>query len=150
MGNPGTGKTMFSTIWASFLFFFNLVKKPTVVQIKVAQLIGSVLGETTKNTTVQAINPSKDGVLILDEAHALAMEDQYMEELLRVIFQNMSGGADDKTNLGNEEQGQTTIIFCGYKENKKENKSGGEIEGPSMKKLMESGLLINILKKLSC
>lgn len=108
-GNPGTGKTTAGQIFASALYAMGALKTANFSKISAKDLIAGYVGQTyskTAETLKQAIN----GVLLIDEAYALASDpnehnsgDSFKEDAVNEILQFM----EDHVN-------NSCIIFAGY------------------------------------
>lgn len=69
-GNPGTGKTTVARIVAEIFHALGILESPTVKEVTRADLVGSVIGATEKQTT-RALDEALGGVLFIDEAYQL-------------------------------------------------------------------------------
>ena len=69
-GNPGTGKTTVARIVAEIFHALGILESPTVKEVTRADLVGSVIGATEKQTT-RALDEAMGGVLFIDEAYQL-------------------------------------------------------------------------------
>ncbi|GGP15234.1 AAA family ATPase [Oceanobacillus neutriphilus] len=69
-GNPGTGKTTVANILASLFYYLDILPSKNVKVVDRADLVGSYIGHTEKNTK-RIINQAMGGVLFIDEAYQL-------------------------------------------------------------------------------
>lgn len=69
-GNPGTGKTTVARIVAEIFHALGILESPTVKEVTRADLVGSVIGATEKQTT-RALDEAMGGVLFIDETYQL-------------------------------------------------------------------------------
>lgn len=104
-GNPGSGKTEIARTIGAFLKTTNLLKKGHVVEVDRSKLVGGYIGKTAEYTQY-AIQRALDGVLFIDEAHALYGEGKdYGQEAINTIVKAMEDHRD-----------RLVIIMAGYPE----------------------------------
>ena len=111
-GPPGTGKTTVARLYGELLSAMGILAKGHVIDASRANLVGSVLGETTKKTT-EVFNRAKGGVLFIDEAYALS----------RKIGSGADFGQeaiDTLVKLMEDHRDEVVVIVAGY---------GDEMEG---------------------
>lgn len=70
-GNPGTGKTTVANIIAELFYYLDVLPTPNVKVVDRADLVGSYIGHTEKQTK-EIIEQSMGGVLFIDEAYQLS------------------------------------------------------------------------------
>lgn len=71
VGNPGTGKTTVAKLYGKILEALGLLSNGEVIIKNPADFVGSVLGQSEKNTKA-ILEATKGKVLIIDEAYMLA------------------------------------------------------------------------------
>jgi len=105
-GNPGTGKTTVARILAQIYRALDLVSKGQLVETDRSGLVAGYVGQTA--TKVRAVVESAlGGVLLIDEAHALARggENDFGKEAIDMLVKMMEDHRDD-----------VAVIACGYTE----------------------------------
>ena len=73
-GNPGTGKTTVARVVAELFHNLGVLQTPTVKETDRSRLVGQFVGDTERNTT-RAVDEAMGGVLFVDEAYQLYVED---------------------------------------------------------------------------
>ncbi len=108
-GNPGTGKTTGGKIFASALYAMGALKTPNFNKISAKDLIAGYVGQTSMKTA-EMLKKALNGVLLIDEAYALASDpndhgsgNSFKEDAVNEILQFM----EDNVN-------NACIIFAGY------------------------------------
>lgn len=131
-GNPGTGKTSVAEIIAKLFYNLDILPTPNVKVVERSNLVGSYVGHTEKNTK-QVIEEAMGGVLFVDEAYQLTLENsgndfgkQAVETLLTalenyrdkfvVIFAGYTNEMEHflNANPGLRSRVQKRIIFPDY------------------------------------
>jgi SpoVK/Ycf46/Vps4 family AAA+-type ATPase len=74
LGNPGTGKTTVARLCGSMFRQMGFLKSDTFIEVDRGSLVGSYIGKTEENLKAK-IASALDGVLFIDEAHALFKKD---------------------------------------------------------------------------
>jgi SpoVK/Ycf46/Vps4 family AAA+-type ATPase len=74
LGNPGTGKTSVAKLIGTMFHEMGLLSKGHTVEANRSMLIGEYIGQTEIRTN-EAIEKARGGVLFIDEAYALAIEE---------------------------------------------------------------------------
>ncbi len=103
-GNPGTGKTTVARIIASMLFDIGVLKNNKLVEVERKDLVASYVGQTASKTG-EVIKKALGGVLFINEAYALVLDEQdsFGKEAVATIVKAME---DHKEDL--------IVIFAGY------------------------------------
>ncbi len=103
-GNPGTGKTTVARIIASMLFDIGVLPSNKLVEVERKDLVASYVGQTATKTG-DVIKKALGGVLFIDEAYALALDDNdsFGKEAIATLVKAME---DHKDNL--------IVILAGY------------------------------------
>lgn len=118
-GNPGTGKTTFAREVAKFYKAIGILKGDHVIEVKAKDLISDHVGGTAKAVDA-AVTKAMGGVLLIDEAHALAQQGK-----------ESSGGKVEGSNFGaqaidalvalmEDKRGDFVVIAAGYPEEMKQ------------------------------
>lgn len=104
MGNPGTAKTTVARIFGKTLFETKVLTNNVFVEVSRKDLVGKYVG-WTYHEVEQVFQQAKGGTLFIDEAYSLlSSHDNFSEEALTAIIQNMENNPD------------TLVIFAGYTE----------------------------------
>ncbi|HVM13318.1 MAG TPA: AAA family ATPase [Egibacteraceae bacterium] len=74
-GNPGTGKTTVARLLAGIYRALGVVERGHLVETDRAGLVAGFVGQTAQRVT-EVVGEADGGVLLIDEAHALARGDQ--------------------------------------------------------------------------
>ncbi len=98
-GNPGTGKTTVARIVAKIYGCLGLLTKGHLVEVDRSGLVGNFVGQTATKTK-KVIDQAKGGILFIDEAYALARDQQtasndFGQEAIEVILKGMEDYRDD-------------------------------------------------------
>ncbi len=104
-GNPGTGKTTVVKMLGKIYQKMGLISKGHVVEADRATLVAEYIGQTAPKTK-KVIDSARGGILFIDEAYALAREDDekdFGKEVIEVLLKEMSDG-----------KGDIAIIVAGY------------------------------------
>jgi hypothetical protein len=128
LGNPGTGKTTVARLVAGIYEALGILSKGHLVEVDRSELVGGYLGQTATKTS-EVIAGAVGGVLFIDEAYGLAL-DQYGAEAITTIVKDMEDHRDDlvvivagypepmqgfmETNPGLASRFSTTITFQDY------------------------------------
>jgi SpoVK/Ycf46/Vps4 family AAA+-type ATPase len=100
VGNPGTGKTTVAKLLGKIFKEMNLLKGK-FLQVSEQDLIGSVVGETSKRVS-KKVEEAKGGVLFIDEAYSL-MNSQAGKQAIDTLIQEMEN-----------KRGEFCLILAGY------------------------------------
>jgi Holliday junction resolvasome RuvABC ATP-dependent DNA helicase subunit len=103
LGNPGTGKTTVARLVAGIYEALGILSKGHLVEVDRSELVGGYLGQTATKTS-EVIASAVGGVLFIDEAYGLAL-DQYGAEAITTIVKDMEDHRDD-----------LVVIVAGYPE----------------------------------
>lgn len=103
LGNPGTGKTTVARLVAGIYAALGILSKGHLVEVDRSELVGGYLGQTATKTS-EVIAGAIGGVLFIDEAYGLAL-DQYGAEAITTIVKDMEDHRDD-----------LVVIVAGYPE----------------------------------
>jgi Holliday junction resolvasome RuvABC ATP-dependent DNA helicase subunit len=103
LGNPGTGKTTVARLVAGIYEALGILSKGHLVEVDRSELVGGYLGQTATKTS-EVIAGAVGGVLFIDEAYGLAL-DQYGAEAITTIVKDMEDHRDD-----------LVVIVAGYPE----------------------------------
>lgn len=106
-GNPGTGKTSVARILGKIFGAMGILAKGHLVETDRSGLVAEYAGQTGPRTNAK-INEALDGVLFVDEAYSLAVEDAndpYGDEAVQALLKRAE---DDRTRL--------VVILAGYPE----------------------------------
>lgn len=104
LGNPGTGKTTVARIISQILYNLNYIKQNKLIEVSSKDLVAQYVGQTAPKT-MEVIEKAMGGVLFIDEAYSLAVEqgNSYNAEAIATLIQAMENYRDD-----------FVVIFAGY------------------------------------
>jgi len=106
-GNPGTGKTCVARILGKIFGAMGILKKGHLVETDRSGLVAEFAGQTGPRTNAK-IDEALDGVLFIDEAYSLAIEDAtdpYGDEAVQALLKRSE---DDRHRI--------VVILAGYPE----------------------------------
>lgn len=105
-GNPGTGKTTVARLVARLYYLMGILPQGQLVETDRSGLVAGYLGQTAIKTQ-KVIQEALGGVLFIDEAYALAAddEDSYGKEAIETILKAMEDHRDE-----------LVVIVAGYDE----------------------------------
>ena len=109
-GNPGTGKTTIARLLARIYRALSVVDKGQLIETDRAGLVAGYIGQTAKNVT-EVFNSALGGVLLIDEAYALARggENDFGKEAI-----------DTLVKLVEDHRSEVVVIVAGYPAEMKE------------------------------
>lgn len=100
-GNPGTGKTTVARLVSRIYRALGILSAGKLVEVDRSELVAGYLGQTASKTS-DVISSARGGVLFIDEAYALAL-DQYGAEAVTTLVKDME---DHRADL--------VVIAAGY------------------------------------
>ncbi len=105
-GNPGTGKTTVAELIGEIYHGMGVLSSGHLVEVDRSKLVGQFLGDTEKNT-LNAIKSAAGGVLFIDEAYNLFVNDPDRRDFgHRVIETLLTYLSMEQTNM--------IVILAGY------------------------------------
>jgi Holliday junction resolvasome RuvABC ATP-dependent DNA helicase subunit len=130
-GNPGTGKTTVARLLAQIYRSVGIVSKGQLVETDRSKLVAGYVGQTALKTA-ETLNAALGGMLLIDEAYALARggENDFGKEAIDTLVKFMEDHRDDlaivaagyptemqeliETNPGLKSRFTRTITFPDY------------------------------------
>ena len=107
MGNPGTGKTTVARLLAQLYRAIGVLSKGQLVEVDRSGLVAGFVGQTALKTS-EVIQKALGGVLFIDEAYALAGQDNPNDFGKEAIETLLKGMEDHRADL--------VVIVAGYTE----------------------------------
>ena len=107
MGNPGTGKTTVARLLAQIYRALGVLSKGQLVEVDRSGLVAGFVGQTAIKTG-EAIQKALGGVLFIDEAYALATQENANDFGREAIETLLKGMEDHRSDL--------IVIVAGYTE----------------------------------
>jgi hypothetical protein len=104
-GSPGTGKTTVARLIGDIYRSLELLQKGHLVEVGRSDLVGAFIGQTEEKTQ-KVIDRAMDGVLFIDEAYSLAVEDSkndFGRQAIEILLTAMENHAD-----------RLAVIVAGY------------------------------------
>lgn len=105
LGNPGTGKTTVARMIAEILFQLKYIRQNKLIEVSSKDLIAGYTGQTALKT-MDVIDRARGGVLFVDEAYSLAInndDNSFNGECIATLIKAMEDYRDD-----------LVVIFAGY------------------------------------
>ena len=97
MGNPGTGKTTVARLLAKIYHAVGVLSKGQLVEVDRSGLVAGFVGQTALKTQ-EVVDKALGGVLFIDEAYALANQDNandFGREAIEVLLKGMEDHRED-------------------------------------------------------
>ena len=97
LGNPGTGKTTVARLLAGIYHAIGVLSKGQLVEVDRSGLVAGFVGQTALKTG-EVVQKALGGVLFIDEAYALASQDNandFGREAIEVLLKGMEDHRDD-------------------------------------------------------
>jgi len=107
MGNPGTGKTTVARLLSKIYHAIGVLSKGQLVEVDRSGLVAGFVGQTAIKTN-EVIQKALGGVLFIDEAYALANQDNPNDFGQEAIEALLKGMEDHRADL--------IVIVAGYTE----------------------------------
>lgn len=107
LGNPGTGKTTVARLLSKIYHSIGVLSKGQLIEVDRSGLVAGFVGQTALKTG-EVIQKALGGVLFVDEAYALASQDNpndFGQEAIEVLLKGME---DNRKDL--------IVIVAGYTE----------------------------------
>lgn len=109
MGNPGTGKTTVARLLAKIYKAMGLLERGHLVETDRQGLVAGFVGQTAIKTA-EIIDEALDGMLFIDEAHALSSysnnSNDFGGEAIQILLKKME-----------DYRGRLFVVVAGYTEN---------------------------------
>jgi SpoVK/Ycf46/Vps4 family AAA+-type ATPase len=104
LGNPGTGKTTVARMLSNILYNLKYIRQNKLIEVSSKDLVAEYVGQTAPKT-MDVINKALGGILFIDEAYALASDqnNSYNKEAIATLIKAMEDYRDD-----------LVVIFAGY------------------------------------
>ena len=103
LGPPGTGKTTVARLLSGILYNLGYIKENKLIEVSSKDLVAEYVGQTAPKTNA-VIERSRGGILFIDEAYALASDNNsYNDEAVATLIKGMEDLRDE-----------LVVILAGY------------------------------------
>jgi SpoVK/Ycf46/Vps4 family AAA+-type ATPase len=96
MGNPGTGKTTVARLLGKIFKALGVLPKGHVIEVDRSNLVAKFIGQTSTKTN-EVIDTAMGGILFIDEAYSLVVEDSksdFGQQAIQTLLKRMEDDAE--------------------------------------------------------